>query len=343
MHNSKYLLRRVASFHFLLKQGYKSVKLEKLASTPSRVIFASLGGTALACELLRQYIYDIYPCFPVLITRNEEELPFYSEKTLIVISSYSGNTEEILQQLKRSLNEKNDIVCISTGGILESVCHTNKVRHVKLPKPDFEFQPRWATFLFLGAMFAILEQYGVLESNSIHTHEILHYSPPLDFLKRKARRLSSQIARRIVVLFSYPNTIAEAVCNVARAKLVENSKTPAFCSSLPEACHNDIVAYKHSPCVFVFIFVINKNTSKRRRQRIKVLKRILRSYGHLSIIIELSGNNALNSMLTGTLLFDYISFYTAEITGVSISEIEAINNLKEALGISIPFELAQRN
>ncbi|MFN3385380.1 MAG: bifunctional phosphoglucose/phosphomannose isomerase, partial [Candidatus Thermochlorobacter sp.] len=79
------------------------------------VVIAGLGGSAISGDLIRAYLSDECPV-PILVNRNYTLPEFVSDTTLVLISSYSGNTEETLSAYQQAIQKKAKICCVSSGG-----------------------------------------------------------------------------------------------------------------------------------------------------------------------------------------------------------------------------------
>ncbi|MEJ2506820.1 MAG: bifunctional phosphoglucose/phosphomannose isomerase, partial [Ignavibacteriaceae bacterium] len=109
------------------------------------IVISGMGGSAISGDLLKCFLHDEIK-IPLIVNR-DYSIPNYADsKTLVIISSYSGNTEESISSLQDSLNKKCSIVAISTGGKVKEIAHQNNLPWIKLQEG---FQPRFA----LGTSF----------------------------------------------------------------------------------------------------------------------------------------------------------------------------------------------
>ena len=72
------------------------------------------------------------------------------KERLIILSSYSGNTEETIDAFNAAKAKKLSMAVISVHGKLISLADKAKVPYVRMP--DMHMQPRMATGLSLKAM-----------------------------------------------------------------------------------------------------------------------------------------------------------------------------------------------
>ncbi len=104
------------------------------------IVVIGMGGSAIGGDLVRSYLASKL-LIPFQVVRNYELPEYVDDETLVIVSSYSGNTEETLAALDDAIGRKAMIAAISTGGMLEDVCKFNEIPMAKLPEG---LQPRAA-------------------------------------------------------------------------------------------------------------------------------------------------------------------------------------------------------
>jgi glucose/mannose-6-phosphate isomerase len=110
---------------FSLPPEYKQIK---------NVVFSGMGGSALGAQLINS-LYKDRLSLPFIIN-NDYTLPnFANTDTLVILSSYSGTTEETLASAKEAISRKCKTVAITTGGELESTLKAENL-------PVFKFEPK---------------------------------------------------------------------------------------------------------------------------------------------------------------------------------------------------------
>ena len=104
------------------------------------IVVIGMGGSAIGGDLVRSYLSSKL-LVPFQVVRNYQLPEYVDDETLVIVSSYSGNTEETLSALDDAIGRKAMIAAISTGGMLEDVCKLNEIPMAKLPEG---LQPRAA-------------------------------------------------------------------------------------------------------------------------------------------------------------------------------------------------------
>ena len=82
------------------------------------VALCGMGGSALAGDFARGILEDELPV-PLLTVRGYALPKFVDKNTLVIISSFSGNTEETLETYESARKRNARIICMTSGGELE--------------------------------------------------------------------------------------------------------------------------------------------------------------------------------------------------------------------------------
>ena len=116
-------IESIKSLQKQLQYQPELVNGEKLGKY-ERFIFVGMGGSALAPDLLRVS----NPELDILIHR-DYGLPDLPDKvlqnSLIILNSYSGNTEEVLSAFKLAIEKNLAVAAVSVGGKLLQLASEN--------------------------------------------------------------------------------------------------------------------------------------------------------------------------------------------------------------------------
>ncbi|MCH9025277.1 MAG: bifunctional phosphoglucose/phosphomannose isomerase, partial [candidate division Zixibacteria bacterium] len=94
----------------------KSWKIDKdMFQEIKNVVVIGMGGSAIGGDLARSFL-SAKLLVPFHICRHYTLPEFVDDESLVIVSSYSGNTEETLAALDDALSRKAMIAAISTGG-----------------------------------------------------------------------------------------------------------------------------------------------------------------------------------------------------------------------------------
>src|SRR3989344_9035331 len=222
----------IKNFHTQFEYEPKVANGEKLKSYQKYVVLG-MGGSHLAADLLR--LWD--PNLDVVV-RSDYGLPPLSdsdwEKTLVIASSYSGNTEEPLDGFQQAQEQGLAVAAIAVGGELLRLAKEAKVPYIQLP--DTGIQPRSALGFSLKAFFKLLgEETALSELTSLA--EILN--PEL--LEKEGHDLARILKDKVPVI--YASARNEAIAYNWKIKFNETGKIPAFYNVIPELNHNEMTRF----------------------------------------------------------------------------------------------------
>lgn len=305
----------------------------------SNIVILGMGGSAIGGSLLSSLLSTECPV-PIFSNRDYDIPSFVNENSLVIASSYSGNTEETLTALSLAHKQNAQIVTISTGGQLikdtKSYGGTSWIF-------NHQSQPRAALGYSLILPLILLNRLGLIRdfTNDIkETHQILLHqnkifgkSSPLS--NNPAKRLAGQMLERIVVIFT-----AEPLSPVARrwrGQIAENSKAWAQYEDIPEMNHNSVVGL-NKPDAFIdntfILFLDSPQLHPRNQYRMQLTRELVLGSGYNCDTIMSNGESRLAQMLSLVHYGDYVSLYLAIAYGEDPSPVENIAWLKSKLSES---------
>ena len=302
----------------------------------NNIIITGLGGSAIGGDLIRSFTnYEIR--LPVTVNRNYKLPEFADNKTLVIVSSYSGNTEETTSAYNDALKRKCNVICISSGGEVEKIASKNKHILIKVPKG---YQPRCAigySFFTLLILFSrlgfisdknaeIRKTIGQLKQNSKKYTDISDKENP-------AVSLADIIKNHLPVIYSSAD-ILDIVNLRWRGQFSENSKILAYGNLYPEMNHNELVGWKKNVEILKNIIVImirDTDDNERIKLRMDITKKIYGQYSYEVIETGGSGESKLERIFDLIYLGDWISYYLAILNETDPTPVDVIENLKKEL------------
>jgi len=308
-----------------------------------KIVILGMGGSAIGGDLLRSYIHSFPERKGIDISICRGYVPgSIDSKTLVIASSYSGDTEETLTAFKQAIPQAGSLLAITTGGALLKLCKKNKVPVIKIPSG---LQPRAALALSFFPLLQVLainqKLFGddVKKSCLVGLHETLEMMPKLtqslnNFNRNnKALVLAQKICGKIPVIYSASDRL-DAINLRFKGQIQENAKNLAFGNLLPEMNHNEINSWQHPTDLqnrFVAIFLHDKDDHVRVEKRLKITQHIISKSASTTIDIVSQGVSLLARMFSLVLLADWTSYYLALLLGVDPTPVPVIQNLKKQL------------
>src|SRR5207249_8694203 len=99
---------------------------------PSLVILVGMGGSAAGADLIAGCAAERLD-IPIVVHRGYGLPPTAGKHTLVVASSYSGDTAEVLSAAEAALERAVPLVALTAGGRLEALADARGLSRVKLP------------------------------------------------------------------------------------------------------------------------------------------------------------------------------------------------------------------
>jgi glucose/mannose-6-phosphate isomerase len=210
------------------------------------VAFCGMGGSAVAGDILKQTFRDRIS-LPVDVNRSPLLPAYAGPHTLVLVSSFSGETSETLSSAREAVRRGCRMIAITSGGALGALCADNGIAVAPVPSG---FQPRAALGHLTFAMLGALEAAGLvssLETDVAETTTALERSatelgPEVPASDNLAKQLAAWLGDRVAVVWG-----AEGIGSVAamrwKTQMNENGKVPAWHSTMSELDHNEVVGW----------------------------------------------------------------------------------------------------
>lgn len=308
----------------------KIENIKHLSWTAKRFIVAGMGGSHLAADLLR--VWD--PLFPI-IAHKDYGLPPLSgaelAESLVVVSSYSGNTEEALDAYNTAAKLRLSRGVIAVGGKLLDAAKRDGVPYVQLP--DTGIQPRSALGFSVKALLRLFGKEDALR-------ELSGFGRSLQVLREEAledkgRQLAERLKGYIPIIYASERNYP--IAYNWKIKFNETGKIPAFCNAFPELNHNEMTGFDINDATrplseqFIFIFLEDLNDHPRVQKRMEVTEKLFRARNFNIEIQELGGVKIFHKIFSSLLVADWASYYLAQSYGADPEQVPMIEEFKKLI------------
>lgn len=309
-----------------INSGSKA-NLNATSATINNVLICGLGGSGIGATIIAQIIAPTC-LYPILVNKDYKIPAFVNENTLVVICSYSGNTEESIEMLVLAEQQKAQVACVTSGGKLAEIASQKKYNCILIPGGH---PPRAAFGLAFPPLFQLLAHYNIIENDYKNEFEsaIKLINSEEAKIIIEANNVAKKLTDKIPVIYSEANY--EGVAVRFRQQINENSKMLCWHHVIPEMNHNELVGWTTKNDDLAVVIFRNEDDYFRNQKRIEVNKTVFAKYTNNIIEIHSKGNNRLERALYLIHIGDWISYLIAEEKGIDVTEVNVITNLKNEL------------
>lgn len=300
------------------------------------IVFAGMGGSALAGVIVKNWL-GAQLTVPLEVVRGYDLPGYVGGRTLVIVSSASGNTEEAVSCLTNAQRKGAQIIVMSSGGLLEKAAKKKVLLDIALQHYS---QPRLGVFADIKALACVLENLGLTGKVDMR-RELENVANFLDTQKAQwnldapddnvARSIAKQLHGKASIIYAGP-TLASAGYKW-KIDINENAKQTASCNVYPELNHNEMQGWlfpenKHAQVVELHSTL----DSERIQKRFVVTRQVLAKHGYEPIEVEVVGSTHIQQLLSTIMLGDYVSAYLGVLNGIDPSPVELVEKFKKELG-----------
>ncbi|HEX9664441.1 MAG TPA: bifunctional phosphoglucose/phosphomannose isomerase [Patescibacteria group bacterium] len=322
----------------------RKIKIPRSYAVASDIIVFGVGGSALGPRVAQTLFADSLK-LPIEIVRDYSLPAYLGKNSLVILSSYSGNTEEVLIAAQEVSRRTKKIMAITSGGQLKNLARRKKWP-VYLIDPVYNpcGQPRMAIGYSIMGIVKLLEKTGLIKLSDQEVKKMISYVAGLNSrfgLKVKKNNLAKKTAlelhNKIPIFIASEHLVGNA--NVAANQINENGKNLAMFFTIPEINHHLLEGLsfpKQSKKSFYFIFLNSRFYHPRTQLRYKITMDILKKRGYEFTEIKLTGPTKLIQSFETLSLTSYLGFYLAMLNKIDPSPIPWVDYLKKAIGSDPP-------
>ncbi|UCH62987.1 MAG: bifunctional phosphoglucose/phosphomannose isomerase [Fidelibacterota bacterium] len=315
----------------------------KYVDAPKQILYLGMGGSAIGGDLVRVWA-ERFSTVPMVVVRGYTVPRWIGAETLVLASSYSGNTEETLSAVEEAAAQDGRIVAIASGGQLAEHCQAKGWDFVPIPGG---LQPRAAIGYSLAAVALILVRFRVLPQSVLDelaagarlmTSEGERWNDP-DQSENEPLEAAKLIGKRLPIIYGAVST-TEALALRLRGQLAENSKLLASHHVLPEQNHNEIVGLAErikNPGDALVIWLKDSDDHPRIKLRQDLSAQLMgikmqpQTLPPMECTLAGSGKSLIQRNLTLLHKIDWLSYYEALLRDRDPSDIEILTKLKQEM------------
>lgn len=333
----KQMIAHVENFSVMCRDAYllsQNLTLPSYFIKARKIVLMGMGGSGQAADIVKVLLEESTDL--VVKSVHGYTLPNFVDKdTLVIVCSYSGNTEESLSIFRDANDKGAKLLAITTGGKL-------KILADKFRMPSFVFSydcpPRASfpyQFVFLLSIFEKLGFWELNEESFAHILDILDkgmkkFDSNSNLFENPAKILAEKIHDSILLIYASEKLMG--VANRFKAQFNENSKNMAFVETLPELNHTSVEGYRYPKAKFSVLSLESMYEIDRIILRQNITTEIIqKNKTDCERIKFVQANTRLSEILLFVVFGDFVSYYLALLNQTDPSMNKVIDHLKERL------------
>ena len=305
------------------------------------IVMCGMGGSGLGARVIES-VYSKELKVP-LIRVNGYDLPaFVNDRSLVSCSSYSGSTEETIQNANQAILKNLKWMAIGTGGKLLELAQEHKVPFYKIvPKFNPSNQPRMAIGYSVIGQLTLAAHVGIVSIGKKEIDEIAKVmSGVIDKTKvevpenlNSAKKLALAMKGKVIIYVASEHLTGPI--HVVNNQQNENAKNVSFDLQIPELNHHLMEGLKHpetNPKDILFVFAFSKHYSERIQKRFELTKQVVEKNGIGTFTIELNSSSKLSQAFELIQLGAYANLYLSVLYGQNAAPIPWVDWFKDQMG-----------
>ncbi len=304
----------------------------------NNIVVAGMGGSALGAHLI-QNVFRNELSKPVTIISEYSIPKWINKQTLMILSSYSGNTEEVLSIAEFGKTREIPMIILATGGGLESFAERNQVPAVLFSgNLNTCGQPRIGLGYAVTYLLGIFRQLGFVQLSSSDISRVINFlrERNLNYAIPDEGNLSYNMAQSLrgksVIIIGSEHLTGNA--HIMANQWNENAKNMATWFAIPELNHHLLEGTSYpveNKGQLAAVMILSDLYDQRNQHRYDITRTILEKQGILCQAIKSKGETLLEQAFDILFLGTYASFYQAIINEIDPSPIPWVDRFKQLM------------
>ncbi|MBI3495658.1 hypothetical protein HY065_03480 [Candidatus Berkelbacteria bacterium] len=287
-------------------------------------LVVGMGGSALGANLFQAWD----PSLDIIVYKDYGLPPIDLKKRTVIVSSYSGNTEETVEALTQCIGKKFNCVVVTSGGKLLEIAERQKLPYVRIP--DTGIQPRSALGYNTRALAKIF-------GNDRAARELAACARTLSPAAHEpaGKKLAAMLKNRVPII--YTSRQNAAIGYNWKIKCNETAKIPAFTNVIPELNHNEMNGFDAKPATkalsvtFHFLILTDSEDMPQIQRRFEVLAKLYEQRGLHYETITFDGKTRFERIFNSLILADWFAYYSGEHYGVETTAVPMVEEFKRLI------------
>jgi glucose/mannose-6-phosphate isomerase len=304
------------------------------------IVVCGMGGSRFTPRTVKELFKDrIKEPYEII---EDYTLPAYVDAdTLVILSSFSGTTEEVLSCAKQAIERKAKLTAVTLGGkVGELMAQNNCPSYIFKPLHNPCGQPRIGGGYLLFGHIGILSALGLMAISPDEVREAISYAQHIASQYRAEipthRNPAKQLALRLKDMhpFVITSEFLRGFGNGFANQINETAKMISDYRYIPELNHHLMEGLKHPDSLkhnALFVFFLSALYPLSIQKRFQITIDIVKKQQIATDTITLRGKTPLAQVLEAYTLSGFTTFYMAMLYGVNPVDIPWVSYFKGQL------------
>lgn len=319
----------------------QNIKVPESYSNINKIVMTGMGGSGLGARVIES-VYANKLTIP-LVRINDYDLPEWAdEKTLVICSSFSGTTEETIENARQAQKKNTKWMAIGSGGELIDFAKKYSVPYYQIiPTYNPSKQPRMAIGYSIVGQLVLVSKAGIINFTKA---DVLSMTEAMDQIKSKVNisilakdnlaKLSAQkIFQRKVVFMGARHTLA--ALHIVKNQMNENAKNFSAIFDVPELNHHLMEGLRFPQSNkqdLLCVFAESTLYPKRIQERIIITQDVINKNGISVDVWRTKAQNPLSQAFEIIQFGGFVNFYLTMLNGIDPAPIPWVDYFKIKLG-----------
>lgn len=317
------MIDHIKNFPKHIQNSLKNIKEDNFnLEEVGKVVIAGMGGSAIVGLILK----DLFPEMEIVVERNYFPNTPIDEYTLVIISSYSGNTEETLIYYDYAVRLTEHALVVTSGGELLKKAKSDDIKFHLLPKG---YPPRSAIGFSLTFLISLFDKEGV---SNIDFDCLESFAEESSTKKSEVYALAKKIHKTMPIIVTEEDL--SSIGFRLKCQLNENSKMLSYNITIPEMNHNEIIGWENNNIdkksfSMIWIHIGWPKNLERMKITNEILSKKVSHVAHLSVPDKVPKN--LTSLFFLINYIDWLSYWCGVLNDVDIDAVKSIDLIKKKI------------
>ncbi|MEA1909786.1 MAG: SIS domain-containing protein [Patescibacteria group bacterium] len=305
------LYNAINKFSTQFDEGFRIAEHIRFPKGVDNIVIATYGIAASTAQLVLDMFADELKDKKITISPHYDLPNNAASDTLVVGIDIEKDHPAVMTSTKKAYDKKANIVSVVTGGKLENYTRNRKLGIVKVDDHIDYMNLQIYSGLLIGIIVQIL--IGANFLNNKAKFKILELTQELEkmYLTKLGEKLAGQIEDSTVLIYAEP--ALSGMMQLIKSNLNISLNIPVFHQTLPKAFGDELIGFgKKNFAKYKALFLMDSETNEKYKKDFEIAGKLLDQSKVKHEIWELPGRNRKLSLLAGTILTYWTTYWLQE-------------------------------